>query len=253
MKFKVLLDKFLFMCSVPKCVCCGSKLLYGDRGLCADCLKVYNEHKKRNCPRCAKILSECFCSSEYLVAHGIKHTVKLFRYAKTEESMPSNYLIYSLKQDNRNDVIDFFAEELTASITNSINLKKGKYIITSVPRRKRAIVNYGFDHAEVLAKRVAKALGVEYRQFLVSKSKKPQKSVVGESRLYNAKFDYKSKKDISLKGYTVIIIDDVITTGASMSSSATLIKGYKPSRVIAAALGIAYKDRNTKQIYSALD
>ena len=253
MKIQQLIDRFLFLCSVPKCVSCGEKLLYGQRGLCSDCFAVYKEHKKRNCPRCAKILARCSCSSDRLSAHGIKRTVKLFRYAKTEESVPSNYLIYSLKQDNRRDVIDFLAEELADSINSSININKGKYVITSVPRRRRAIVKYGYDHAEALARSIARLLGVEYRRLLVSKSKKAQKSVVGEARLYNAKFDYKSRKNISLRGYTVILIDDIITTGASMSSCATLIKGYRPSRVIAASLGVAYKDKNPKQIYSAFD
>ena len=55
-------------------------------------------------------------------------------------------------------------------------------------------------------------------------------------------YKYKSNKDISLNGYTVIIVDDIITTGASMSSCAMLIKAYKPTKVIGAALGIAYKD-----------
>ena len=194
MKIKDIFNRFLYLCSVPKCVSCGEKLEYEDRGLCKDCLTVYREHKKRDCPKCSKILSECACSSDYLYAHGIKRIVKLFRYAKTEESVPSNYLIYSLKQDNREDVISFLSEELARSIERSLNIKKGKYIITSVPRRRKAIVKFGFDHAEVLARRVSSILNIEYKKLLISKSKKPQKSVAGEARLYNAKFDYASKK-----------------------------------------------------------
>ena len=253
MKIKEIFNRILFFCSVPKCVKCGAKLDYSDRGLCCDCLKVYDEHKRRDCPKCAKVLSRCSCSSDYLTAHGVKNVIKLFRYSKTEESLPSNYLIYSLKQDNREDVLSFLAEELGDAIKNSLDLTKGKYIITSVPRRRKAIVNYGFDHAEILGRRVGSILGVEYESLLKSKSKKPQKSVAGEARLYNAKFDYKTSKDIDRKGYTVILVDDIITTGASISSCTTLIKGYHPRRVIAAVLGIAYKDKNPRQTFSALD
>ena len=156
--------------------------------------------------------------------------------------MPSNYLIYSLKQDNRKDVIEFLADEMVGALKNCIDFSGGKYIITSVPRRRKAILNFGFDHAKVLAESVADLLELEYMPLLISKSKKAQKSVIGEARFSNAQFDYKSKKDISLNGYTVIIVDDIITTGASMSSCAMLIKAYKPTKVIGAALGIAYKD-----------
>lgn len=253
MKIKDLYNRILFLCSVPKCVKCGVKLDYEERGLCADCLEIYKEHKRRDCPKCSKVLSRCSCSSDYLLAHGVNNVVKLFRYAKTDESMPSNYLIYSLKQDNREDVISFLSEELADAIKNSLDLTKGRYIITSVPRRRKAIVDFGFDHAEVLGRRVGALLGLDYLALLKSKSKKPQKSVAGEARLYNAKFDYKSSLDVDLKGCTVILVDDIITTGASVSSCATLIKGYRPKRVVAAVLGIAYKDKNPRQIFTALD
>ena len=253
MKIKEIFNRILFLCSVPKCVKCGAKLDYTDRGLCSACLSVYEEHKRRDCPKCARVLSRCSCSSDYLMSHSVKCVIKLFRYSKTEESMPSNYLIYSLKQDNREDVLSFLAEELATAIRNSLDLNSGKYIITSVPRRKKAIVNYGFDHAEILGRRVGSLLGLEYKALLKSKSKKPQKSVAGEARLYNAKFDYKTSEEIDLKGYTVILVDDIITTGASISSCATLIKGYRPKRIVAAVLGIAYKDKNPRQIFSALD
>ena len=142
MKVKEIFNRILFLCSVPKCVKCGAKLDYKDRGLCCDCLSVYQNHKLRNCPKCSKVLSQCACSSDYLAAHGVKNVIKLFRYSKAEEAMPSNYLIYSLKQDNREDVISFLSEELASAIKNSLDLTKGKYIITAVPRRRKAIVNF---------------------------------------------------------------------------------------------------------------
>ena len=242
MRVNEIFKRILYYISVPKCVYCNERLDYEDRGLCKSCIQKYNEHKKRNCSRCAKILSKCSCPSEYLFDHGVKKVCKVFRYSKQEGSMPSNYLIYSLKQDNREDVIELMASELASAISNSINLRKGKYIITNVPRRKSAILNYGFDHAEVLAKRISKLLGIKYIRILKSNARLAQKSVMGEARLRNANFDYVSKRDISLKGYTVILVDDIITTGASMSSCAMLIKGFSPTRVIGAALGIAYKD-----------
>ena len=126
MKIKELIDRFLFLCSVPKCVKCKEKLGYGDRGLCVNCLNIYNEHKKRDCPKCAKVLSKCSCSSDYLLAHGVKNIIKLFRYSKTEESMPSNYLIYSLKQDNSAVVFKLFSDASREIMSFSPKQKKNK-------------------------------------------------------------------------------------------------------------------------------
>ncbi len=159
--------------------------------------------------------------------------------------MPSNYLIYSLKKDNREDVISFLTDELVYALNNSIDFSKGEYIITNVPRRRRSVVEYGFDHAEVLAKAVSKKLNIEYRQFLRSKSKKAQKSVQGQRRIQNAQFDYKRKREIDIKGKTVIIVDDIVTTGASMSRCASLIRGLGTNKMIGASIAIAYKDSYT--------
>ena len=205
----------------------------------------------RNCPRCSKILSECFCTYDSLEPYGIKKLVKIFRYSKTEQSLPSNYLIYSMKQDNRKDVIDFLADEMSISISKCIDEDLSKCVITNVPRRKGAIVVFGYDHAERLAKAVADKLNIEYVQVLKSKSKKPQKSVYGHARIENAKFDYKCKNDFTLKGKSLILIDDIVTTGASMTNCATLIRGLKPRKIIGACLGTAYKESYIAFDYSA--
>ena len=243
MKIKELINRALFYISVPKCVLCREKLDYGERGLCKKCMKAYEAHKERNCPHCSKILSECFCSYEALESHGIKNLVKIFRYSKTDQSLPSNYLIYSLKQDNREDVLSFLADELATALKKSIDPSSGKYVITNVPRRRKAIVNFGYDHAKELAREVSNRLEVEYIEILKSKSKKSQKSVYGHERIENAKFDYKCRNDLSLKGKCVIIIDDIVTSGASMSNCATLIKALRPRRIIGACLGTAYKEK----------
>lgn len=242
MNIKEFIKRTVYYVSVPKCVLCKEKLEYGERGLCKSCMLSYESHKMRNCPKCSRILSKCFCTYESLQAHGIKNLIKVFRYSKSEQSLPSNYLIYSMKQDNRKDVIEFLADEMSTSVKNCIKEDLSNYIITNVPRRKNAIIEFGYDHAEILAKAVSDRLGVQYLQLLKSKSKKPQKSVYGHERVENAKFDYKCKKDVSLKGKTVILIDDIITTGASMTNCATLIKGLRPKKIIGACLGTAYKE-----------
>lgn len=253
MKIKEFINRAIYYVSVPKCVLCKEKLDYGERGLCKKCMSAYESHKKRNCPKCSKILSKCFCTYDCLESHGIKNLVKVFRYSKTEQSLPSNYLIYSMKQDNRKDVIDFLADEMSDAIASCISADLSTYVITNVPRRKGAIVEFGYDHAERLAKAVSHKMNIEYVELLKSKSKKPQKSVYGHERIENARFEYKCKKDYTLKGKNVILVDDIVTTGASMTNCATLIRGLKPKRIIGACLGTAYKEPYTDFSFSAFE
>ena len=245
---KSLFRKILFYISVPTCTACGDRLDLHDGALCKRCLPEYRELKKRDCSVCAKPISRCACSNQFLENHYVKRLVKVFRYLKHKESAVSNNLIFSLKKDNREDVLSFLSSELEASVRASIpNISE--FIITNVPRRKRAIVKFGIDHSALLAKRLAKGLGCEYKKLLKSKSKRPQKTLHGRERIKNVEFDI---KDISLKGKRILVVDDIVTTGASMGSAAALLHAVGAKETVGAALAVAYKDKYTPFEYSAL-
>lgn len=240
MNIKELSDRVLFALSVPKCICCREPLDYGQKAFCPKCYADFAEIQTRNCSRCAKKLNECSCSSEYLEGHFIKRVVKCFRYLVRDEISPANALIFSLKKDNRADVLEICADELSNAIRSSIRNPE-EYIITNVPRRRAEIIDKGLDQAQLLAEEVAKRLGAEYISLLKSLSKKPQKTLERADRLKNANFVIKNEADLS--GKSVIIVDDVITTGASIGTAASLIRSLGAKNIVGAALGIAYKDK----------
>lgn len=243
-----LFKRFLFYVSVPKCVSCKEILTYGDKALCPSCLKEYEEQKTRQCSRCSKKLSECKCSNFMLERNRIRNVIKVYRYNPNKQELPGNQLIYSLKQDNRADVFDFLAEELSRAISNNLKISgyEDRYIITYVPRRFKAIQEYGYDHARELAKRVAKILNIKFVPLLVSKTEKAQKEVVQSERRKNAKYILARNVPSSLNGLTVILVDDIITSGSSIIGSSEPIRVLKPKRIIAASLAIAYKDSYIK-------
>ena len=237
---KEISDRALFALSVPKCVCCRERLDYGQNAFCPKCYSEFEEIKTRNCSRCSKKLSECDCSNAYLEAHFVRRVVKSFRYLIREETNAANALVFSLKKDNRKDVLNLCTKEMAAAIRNSIEAPES-YILTNVPRRRAAIIEYGIDHSALLAEAVAKELRAEYIPLLKSQSQKPQKSLERKERLKNVEFDL--IKEIDLTGKSVIIVDDIITTGASMGAAAALLRSLGAKNIVAAALAIAYKDK----------
>ncbi len=242
MKLKSLFDAILFYLSVPKCVGCGEKLSIHDRALCPSCIEKYENIKQRNCSLCAKTLDRCSCSNNFLEKHYVKKLVKVYRYLY-QETTPSNNLIYSFKRDNRKDVRDFLADELADAISASC-VGMENFVFVNVPRRRSSIVKYGIDHAKLLAKSLAKRFSAEYYQPIISKSKKPQKTTVGKERIRNARFKLK-RRTKDLAGKTVVIVDDIVTTGASMGSCAMLIRALGTKKIIGATIAVAYKDPYT--------
>lgn len=239
MKISNVMDRVLFALSVPTCVCCKTRLIYRQKAFCPKCSAEFKEFKSRNCSKCAKLLHQCDCSTEYLSAHYVNRVIKCYRYLTRDEMLPGNAIIFSLKRDNRSDVLEVCADELASAICNSISNPE-EYIFTNVPRRKAAIIEHGIDHSALLSQAIANKLGAEYIPILSSNAKKEQKSLETADRFNNA--DFYIDRDIDLTGKGVIIVDDIITTGASISKAASLIRSLGSKNIVAATLGIAYKD-----------
>ena len=248
MGFKNLLNKVLFLLSVPTCTSCGKRLTFEEKALCKSCYIEYQRIKTRNCSRCARVLSECSCTNELMDRARIKRAFKLFRYIPNEQNLPANSLIYSLKRDNRSDVLDFCVGELSETLSSAFP-DYSSVVFTNVPRRKTAIIKNGFDHAGMLAREVAKRLGADYQPLLKSNSKRAQKKLRRDARIQNAKFVLR-KKGIDLSGKHLVIVDDVITSGASVVNAAKTLKALRPKTVTVASLGVAYRDKYTPPIHT---
>ena len=234
--------KILFYLTVPKCICCGKKLNIEEKALCKTCFSEYEESKNTTCSLCFSRLSSCQCSNKYLKSHMMPKLLKIFRYKPSSdpnERIPANQLIYVIKRVKRRDLIDFISDEIIITIRNSIDLKD--FVLSNVPRKKSRVLKYGFDHSEEIAKAISKKLGLKYIKLLKSKSKRAQKKLHGDERIKNAEFDILKRKQ-NLKGKRVLLLDDIVTTGASMGASAMLIRALGAKEVVGACLAITYRD-----------
>ena len=240
MKFSEFLEKAFFYLSVPKCVSCKERLLISETAMCASCITKANVAMRCECPICLKETRICSCVNKHLETHFVKGHIKLYKYGVDEYSTPLDLAIYQIKRGSREDVFDFLAEELAEAVrSHDFNLENT--VITNIPRRKSAILRFGVDHARLLAERVAKLLSVEYIALLSSTAKTAQKSLKGLERIANTNFSVINDIDLSKK--RVIIVDDIVTTGASVGSAATLIRSMGAKDIYALSVGYAYKHK----------
>ncbi len=239
MKLSALLESIKFYITVPFCVHCKQRLSRTDFVFCPDCFSRYRNAKLRDCSRCAMVLGRCTCTNDYLDRHFVHRLVKNIRYISSIEDLPQNRLLFSLKRENREDVAELCAGELCDAIRAGVENYKN-FSVAFIPRRGREKRKYGVDQAKILAKRIAKELGLPLLNVLKSRSGAPQKKLSVEQRRKNAVYELKRNADPS--GKRILLVDDIVTTGATMGAAAAALRAGGAKEIVGVCFAIAYKD-----------
>ena len=134
-------------------------------------------------------------------------------------------LIYSIKNTSDKDLFTFTARELEMLIWRKADLS-GDCVIAYPQRSKRARKAHGHDQAYLLAKTVSGDLGIPLYRGIKNVYGREQKKLSEKGRGENAYKSYAipEKYRDQLKGRRVILIDDIVTTGATAVSCAALCK-----------------------------
>ena len=225
---------------VPKCTSCNKALKTGENVLCAECMRKYQGEKVRDCSYCFSQIHLCSCTPKNFKAAKIHHLFKISRYFANIEDSPTKKLIFSLKKSNLNRVFDFMANELAGRIGQHYGEEVSDIIIVPIPRRRKNVIKYGYDHACELAKRISRKLNCKTVLALKSLTKRDQKGLTGEERRQNIKFTVRNHSDF--RGKRILILDDIVTSGSSMLEAARLIFTMSPKEVDGACFAISYRD-----------
>ena len=143
-------------------------------------------------------------------------------------------VILGLKYRNRRVLARYLAGLLVnrivqAGLRPGIDLDVVTWAPTSPARRRRR----GYDHAELVARQVAAQLGLPARRLLQrDRHCGPQTGLGRAERLHGPRFAV-SPRAVSAR---VLVVDDVVTTGATLDGARNALKRAGAGRVIIAAV-----------------
>ena len=232
-----LFEKLFSLLYVPRCVGCEVPLPIGGGAVCEECYLAFLREKGEACPTCNLAAKDCLCAEKPLEAKGIKAVYKCFFYHATEHERVTNRALYRLKHKGDPMILDFFAREMANTLAPLFAEEKDKYVVTFAPRSLRAIRQDGFDHMELLSKRVAKLLSVPFMKTLDRRGGKEQQRLSRKERFLNMKDVYTPKKGVLLHGKRVIVVDDITTSGATLLSVVSALRKVGTRGVKVAVLG----------------
>jgi ComF family protein len=105
-------------------------------------------------------------------------------------------------------------------------------LIVPVPLSRRRLRERGFNQAELLAQSVAIALSAPMGDGVLSRTERPsQHTLTATRRLANLAGAVRCDKPDQVRGKRLLIVDDVITTGATVSACADTLAEAGASRI----------------------
>lgn len=120
-------------------------------------------------------------------------------------------------------------------------------LLVPVPLHRWRIWRRGFNQSALLARDVARRTGLETRADLIERRKRtPMLGGLGRTaraRTLRGAFAVPSEKKAALKGRTVLLVDDVYTSGATAGACAKALKRAGAARVVVLCWARVLQDR----------
>ena len=212
----MLIDSLLSHLAPHDCIGCHTE---GDL-LCADCAKLLLSVPER-CYRCHELMdggrtcTACRQQSQLFAVH-----------ARTAYKGNAKQLVLQLKFNSAQAAAREIAMQMASKLPRS-----HKLIIVPVPTATSRARMRGYDQAVLIAKHLARITGNDYSHALRRNGQHHQVGSSRKERITQLQNAYRCVRHNALQNKHVILIDDVLTTGATLEAAAQVIKQAGAARV----------------------
>lgn len=178
--------------------------------LCTKCSNKLERVRVPICIVCGNTLKECECDTFIYHFDGVVAPFKNNGVAKD--------MVYSFKFDKDYSSVDYIVENMAKSVLNCYTHINFDFI-SFVPKKDKE-----FNQCEVLAKALSKTLNIPVREksLIKIKDNQAQHKLSLIQRFGNVQDAYRADKKIN--GQTVLLLDDIKTTGATLNECAKELK-----------------------------
>lgn len=227
----MIVKDFLLDIFFPKrCVQCGK---FGNY-VCFDCAGKIERVKTPTCPECGRIT----VYGQYCPPCKRKINTELagLIIAARYDRGPIKEMIHGFKYQGLTELGPMLGELIVERLKDRLPVKgtvpsrglsPGRHdlLITPVPLHKKKQSQRGFNQAELIAKYVSRKLEIPGELVLErTRETDSQVKLSGEKRRQNLVGAFKINKPDLAIGRTILLVDDVTTTGSTLNECAKVLK-----------------------------
>ncbi len=214
-------EKMISLLAPHECLGCNRE----GSLLCSSCRIIAITTLPSRCFVCHK------ATRQSAVCESCKHTIPLEHvWVATEYSELPKQLVYKLKFGRASAA----AQSIARSIYDELPLLPKETIVTHIPTASSRIRSRGYDQAQLIAKAVAAQSGWKYKPLLVRVNDSRQVGSSREQRFAQMESAFALKKNCTFQGADILLIDDVVTTGATLQAASKQLKAAGVKTVNAA-------------------
>ena len=124
-------------------------------------------------------------------------------------------IVHEYKYNLKRDLSNFIAKDMCRVLSLD---KNSTYVIVPVPTSSRHIKTRGFDHTKLIAEELSNISDISVKSLLKRKHNKQQVGKLAEERKNQAKDAFYCTDKLS-HNIKYVVIDDVSTTGATLTEA----------------------------------
>jgi ComF family protein len=150
-------------------------------------------------------------------------------------------IIQTTKYRHRASLGRIMGEILAERVRAPVAVEMPRAVLVPVPLHRRREMKRGFNQSLVLARALAKSWHLEVMPRALRRIRftQPQVKLNATERLQNVEGAFAPARGLHLETPTVFLVDDVLTTGATMNACAAALKSAGAGKVIGIALAKA--------------
>lgn len=141
----------------------------------------------------------------------------------------------AFKFHNKPKQADFFAQRMVAQLKQSTFLTRADGV-TSVPLSHERLRQRGYNQSELIAREIAVQTGLTYSTLLEKNvENREQHRLHKKDRQENVRGVYRLLPGNPVKGKRILLVDDILTTGATLRECAFVLYNAGAEEVLCAA------------------
>lgn len=217
-----------------RCPVCGEIVVPKGNKICPSCKDKLPYIKEPRCMKCSKPMEQEekeYCSDCERKSYRFDKGCAVWVYNNEMKRSLADF-----KYRSKKEYAGFYVEEAVRLYGGCIK-KFSPDIIVPVPIHRSKYLERGYNQADILAKRIGKALGIPVLSGLLVRNKKtlPQKKLSDKERLRNLleafQYNTKSAAGFNRKISKVLLVDDIYTTGSTVEACTNVLKSNGISEV----------------------